>query len=59
MFLNWIPNWAIKLGSDKLNARRDQISFLPYVKMRGSFTGSQVNPPSRRIGRKFANPYAI
>ncbi|KAG0366470.1 hypothetical protein BGZ54_005305 [Gamsiella multidivaricata] len=59
MFLNWIPNWAIKLGGDKLNARRDQISFLPYVKLRGSYSGSQVNPPSRRIVHKAYNARAV
>ncbi|KAI8594597.1 hypothetical protein EDD21DRAFT_449269 [Dissophora ornata] len=57
VFLHWVPNWAIKMMSDKLNARRDQVNFLPYVKLRGSFTGSQVNPPSKRIVSRANNNY--
>ncbi|KAG0093524.1 hypothetical protein BGZ93_009963 [Podila epicladia] len=48
VFLNWIPNWAIQLGTDKMNEYRKQISFLPYVEVKGTFR-SKVNKPSRRL----------
>ncbi|GJJ77148.1 hypothetical protein EMPS_09507 [Entomortierella parvispora] len=57
--LNAVPKWAIKIASDKLNARRDQICFLPYVEMRGKFKKSQVNPPSRRMIPGVGIPRAV
>ncbi|KAF9326053.1 hypothetical protein BG006_010496 [Podila minutissima] len=48
VFLHWIPNWVIQLGTDKMNEYRKQISFLPYVEVKGTFR-SKANKPSRRL----------
>ncbi|KAF9906429.1 hypothetical protein EC991_000676 [Linnemannia zychae] len=32
---NWVPKWALKRGMDAYNKQKVQISFLPFVKLRG------------------------
>ncbi|KAG0335641.1 hypothetical protein BG000_007353 [Podila horticola] len=57
VFLHWIPNWVIQLGTDKMNEYRKQISFLPYVEVKGTFR-SKVNKPSRKLSGSLA-PHAV
>ncbi|KAG0039715.1 hypothetical protein BGZ82_007017 [Podila clonocystis] len=46
--LNWIPNWLFRMGADKINEYRPQISFLPLVEKRGTIK-TKTNQPSRRM----------
>ncbi|KAG0030937.1 hypothetical protein BGZ81_002018 [Podila clonocystis] len=46
--LNWIPNWLFRMGADKINEYRPQISFLPSVEKRGTLK-TKTNQPSRRM----------
>ena len=45
---NWMPRWAMKKGMDSYNGYKEQISFLPFTKFRGTFVPS-TNKPSRRM----------
>ncbi|KAF9950932.1 hypothetical protein BGZ72_007486 [Mortierella alpina] len=46
--INWVPNWLVKIGQDKLNSKRQQAGFLPFVKMRGKFQNTKPAVPSLR-----------
>ncbi|KAF9935320.1 hypothetical protein BGZ67_003453 [Mortierella alpina] len=46
--IKWVPNWLVKIGQDKLNSKRQQASFLPFVKMRGKFQNTAPAVPSLR-----------
>ncbi|KAF9957503.1 hypothetical protein BGZ70_009494 [Mortierella alpina] len=48
LFLNWVPTWLIKMHADQFNVYRPQVSFLPFVKLGGSFK-SRTSKPSRRM----------
>ncbi|KAK3836077.1 MAG: hypothetical protein JOS17DRAFT_736054 [Linnemannia elongata] len=45
---NWMPKWAMKKGMDSYNGYKEQISFLPFAKFRGTFV-PMTNKPSRRM----------
>ncbi|KFH65613.1 hypothetical protein MVEG_09089 [Podila verticillata NRRL 6337] len=46
--LNWIPNWLIRIGADKINEYRPQICFLPFVEKRGTLK-TKTNRPCRKV----------
>ncbi|CAO3567501.1 unnamed protein product [Mortierella alpina] len=48
LFLHWVPTWLIQMHADQFNVYRPQVSFLPFVKLRGSFK-SKTSKPSRRM----------
>ncbi|KAF9576984.1 hypothetical protein EC968_000109 [Mortierella alpina] len=48
LFLNWVPAWLITMHADQFNVYRPQVSFLPFVKLGGSFK-SKTSKPSRRM----------
>ncbi|KAG0366469.1 hypothetical protein BGZ54_005304 [Gamsiella multidivaricata] len=48
LFLNWMPQWLIKRVTDSFHVYRPQASFIPFVKVRGSFK-TYSNKPSRRM----------
>ncbi|KAF9943222.1 hypothetical protein BGZ67_005001 [Mortierella alpina] len=48
LFLNWAPAWLIKMHADRFNVYRPQVSFLPFVKLGGSFK-SKTSKPSTRM----------
>ncbi|KAF9385103.1 hypothetical protein CPC16_008098 [Podila verticillata] len=58
VFLHWLPNWVFQLASDKYNEYRKQISFLPFIKIRGTFR-SKTNSPSRRMVPGSSIPNAV
>jgi 2-polyprenyl-6-methoxyphenol hydroxylase-like FAD-dependent oxidoreductase len=45
---NWMPRWAMKKGMDSYNGYKEQISFLPFAKFRGTFV-PRTNKPSRQM----------
>ncbi|KAH7050677.1 hypothetical protein BKA57DRAFT_459271 [Linnemannia elongata] len=45
---NWMPRWAMKKGMDSYNGYKEQISFLPFTKFRGTFV-PRTNKPSGRM----------
>ncbi|KAF9124769.1 hypothetical protein BGW39_007924 [Mortierella sp. 14UC] len=55
---NWTPKWALKRGMDAYNKQKVQVSYLPFVKLRGTFV-SQLNTPSRRMVEGSNIPIAI
>ncbi|KAF9286723.1 hypothetical protein BGZ68_002623 [Mortierella alpina] len=48
LLLHWAPAWLIKMHADRFNVYRPQVSFLPFVKLGGSFK-SKTSKPSRRM----------
>lgn len=46
--LNWIPNWIIRIGTDKINEYRPQICFLPLVEKRGTLK-TKTNRPCKKV----------
>ncbi|KAG0278203.1 hypothetical protein BGZ95_004481 [Linnemannia exigua] len=55
---NWTPKWAMKKSMDAYNKHKVQVSYLPFVKMRGTYI-SQLNAPSRRMIEGSNIPMAI
>ncbi|KAG0349204.1 hypothetical protein BG004_000859 [Podila humilis] len=47
--LHWMPNWVIRLGSDKYNEYRNQAVFLPFVPRRGAYNYKSNKPSAKAV----------